>query len=247
MIPRRLSSLQHPLVKKLVKLRENRAFRTQEKSVLIVGETVIRDVAKHMPIKTLISVEPLSLSANETFLATPEVLKKIIALQTEDLVAAEVVLPEPSSLQQTKKLIVLDGLSDPGNVGTILRTALGLGFDGAFLTPKTADPFNDKALRASRGAPLFLPLKAGTWEELTALIQSRKMHLYVADVHGKPLSSVSFHSPLALVMGHETEGPSPIAKKLGEAISIPMTDQMESLNVASAAAIFIYTIRNNHE
>lgn len=245
MIPRHLSSLQHPLVKKLVKLRENRAFRTQEKSVLIVGETLIRDVAKHLTLKTLISVEPLSLPASEVFLATPEVLKKIIALQTEDLVAAEVALPEPSSLEQTQKLIVLDGLADPGNVGTILRTALGLGFDGAFLTPKTADPFNDKALRAARGAPLFLPLRQGTWEELTTVVQSRKMHLYVADVHGKPLSSVSFRSPLALVMGHETEGPSPTAKKLGEAISIPMTDQMESLNVASAAAIFIYTIRTN--
>jgi RNA methyltransferase, TrmH family len=123
----------------------------------------------------------LSYKADETYLGTPAVLKKIIGLETDDLVAAEVALPESSSLAGAKKIIVLERLSDPGNVGTILRTALALGWDGAFITPGTADPFNDKALRAARGAPLFLPLRFGTIEEL-------KMPLYIADVHGKNLS-----------------------------------------------------------
>jgi TrmH family RNA methyltransferase len=243
MITRSISSLQHPLVKRLVKLRDSRPFRTQEKSVLIVGVTLVSDVAAHMPLKTLISVDPLPFNAQESYLAPPEVLKKIINISTDDLVAAEVELPLPSSLEGKKMIVVLDGLADPGNVGTILRTAVALGWDGAFLTPNTADPFNDKALRAARGAPLFLPLRQGNWEELAELVGSNQMTVYVADVEGKELQEASFKKPLALVLGHETQGPSEQAKKLGEAIMIPMESSMESLNVASAAAILMYQIR----
>ncbi len=243
MITRSISSLQHPLVKRLVKLRDNRAFRAQEKSVLIVGVTLVSDVAAHMPLKTLISVDPLPFNAKESYLAPPEVLKKIINISTDDLVAAEIELPPPSSLEGKKMIVVLDGLADPGNVGTILRTAVALGWDGAFLTPNTADPFNDKALRAARGAPLFLPLRQGSWEELTELVRSNQMTVYIADIEGKELQEASFEKPLALVLGHETLGPSAHAKKLGQPITIPMESSMESLNVASAAAILMYQMR----
>jgi len=243
MITRSISSLQHPLVKRLVKLRDSRPFRTQEKSVLIVGVTLVSDVAAHMPLKTLISVDPLPFNAQESYLAPPEVLKKIINISTDDLVAAEVELPPPSSLEGKKMIIILDGLADPGNVGTILRTAVALGWDGAFLTPHTADPFNDKALRAARGAPLFLPLRQGSWEELKELVHSNQMTIYIADIEGKGLQEASFKKPLGLVLGHETQGPSTQAQELGEAITIPMESSMESLNVASAAAIIMYQMR----
>jgi TrmH family RNA methyltransferase len=239
-----ISSLQHPLVKRLVKLRDNKAFRAQEKSVLIVGVTLVSDVAARLPIKTLISVDPLPFNARESYLAPPNVLEKIINISSDDLVAAEVELPLPSSLEKLKTIIILDGLSDPGNVGTILRTAVALGWDGAFLTPKTADPFNDKALRAARGAPLFLPLHQGSHEELKKLLHSNGMQVYIADVEGKKLTEISFNKPLALVLGHETQGPSLETRELGETVSIPMTNQMESLNVATAAAILMYQIQH---
>jgi TrmH family RNA methyltransferase len=229
-------------VKRLVKLRDNRSFRTQENSVLIVGVTLVSDVAARLPLKTLISVDPLPFNAKESYLAPPNVLEKIINISSHDLVAAEVELPRPSSLEKMKTIVVLDALSDPGNVGTILRTAVALGWDGAFLTPKTADPFNDKAMRAARGAPLFLPLRQGSYEELAKLVSLNGMTVYVADIEGKNLTETSFKKPLALVLGHETQGPSPETKALGMAVSIPMTNQMESLNVASAAAIIMFDI-----
>jgi TrmH family RNA methyltransferase len=244
MIPRMISSLQHPLVKRLVKLRDNKAFRTQENSVLIVGVTLVSDVASRMPLKTLISVDPLPFNAQESYLAPPNVLEKIINISSHDLVAAEVELPKQSSLENLKTIIILDALADPGNVGTILRTAVALGWEGAFLTPKTADPFNDKALRASRGASLFLPLRQGSYEDLKKLVENGGMQVYIADIEGKKLTEVSFKKPLALVLGHETEGPSPETRALGQAVSIPMTNQMESLNVAIAAAILMYQIQH---
>ncbi|HEX4838860.1 MAG TPA: RNA methyltransferase [Rhabdochlamydiaceae bacterium] len=237
-----ISSLQHPLVKRLVKLRDHKAFRAQEKSVLIVGVTLVSDVAARMPLKTLISVDPLPFNAKESYLAPPNVLEKIISISSHDLVAAEVEIPKQSSLEKCKTVVVLDAVSDPGNVGTVLRTAIALGWDGAFLTPRTADPFNDKALRAARGAPLFLPLRQGSHADLKQLIHTNAMNVYVADVEGKTLNDVPFKKPLALVLGHETEGPSDEMKALGQVVSIPMANQMESLNVASAAAIFMYQI-----
>jgi len=244
MIPRLISSLQHPVVKRLVKLRDNRAFRAQEKSVLIVGVTLVSDVAARLPLKTLISVDPLPFNAKESYLAPPNVLEKIINISSHDLVAAEVELPEQSSLENLGTIVILDGLADPGNVGTILRTAVALGWEGAFLTPNTADPFNDKALRAARGAPLFLPLKQGSYAELEKLVHQSGMTVYIADVEGKKLTEVSFKKPLALVLGHETQGPSAEARALGQTVSIPMTNQMESLNVATAAAILMYQIQH---
>jgi len=244
MIPRLISSLQHPVVKRLVKLRDNRAFRAQEKSVLIVGVTLVSDVAARLPLKTLISVDPLPFNAKESYLAPPNVLEKIINISSHDLVAAEVELPEQSSLENLGTIVILDGLADPGNVGTILRTAVALGWEGAFLTPNTADPFNDKALRAARGAPLFLPLKQGSYAELEKLVHQSGMTVYIADIEGKKLTEVSFKKPLALVLGHETQGPSAEARALGQTVSIPMTNQMESLNVATAAAILMYQIQH---
>jgi TrmH family RNA methyltransferase len=204
----------------------------------------VSDVAARMPLKTLISVDPLPFNAKESYLAPPNVLEKIINISSHDLVAAEVELPKQSSLENCKTLVILDALSDPGNVGTVLRTAVALGWDGAFLTPKTADPYNDKALRAARGAPLFLPLRQGSYDDLKKLVQTRGLNVYIADVEGKKLTDVAFKKPLALVLGHETEGPSQETKALGQAVSIPMTNQMESLNVAMAAAILMYQIQH---
>ncbi len=243
MIPRPISSLQHPLIKRLAKLRESRVFRKQEKSVLLVGKTVIEEVALHCRLKTLISEKPLSLKADSHYLATPPAIQKIIGLKTDDLVAAEVVIPPSSSLTKARLILFLDQVGDPGNVGTIFRTALALGWEAIFVIQGSADPYNDKALRASRGASLLLPWVEGSWDEAASVIQTSSHHVYIADNKGEPLSQVKFSKPLALVLGHETRGPSAAARAQGRPVMIPMKAGVESLNVASAASIFLYHIQ----
>jgi len=242
MIPRLLTSLQHPLVKKLVKLRESRDFRREEGTVLLVGETVIQEIAPHCQIKTLISTKPLSLKAVTSELASPEVLQKIIGHKTDDLVAAEVVSPSFNDLKNCRLIVLLDGLSDPGNVGTIFRTAIALGWEGILVIEGSADPYNDKALRASRGAPLLLPWKEISWQDAEAFIKESHPQVLFADTKGTPLSKMKFSTPLLLILGHETRGPSPNARSLGAPVTIPMKGAMESLNVASAASILLYQI-----
>ncbi len=243
MVTHPITSLQHPVVKKLVKLREDRSFRHSLNTLLIVGNSVVQEVAKNRPIKTLISLQPLALKADEKLIGSAAVIQKIIGHKTDDLIAAEVELPPPGDLDNCQRLVVLEGLGDPGNVGTIFRTALALGWYGVFVMHGSADPYNDKALRASRGAPLFLPWKEGSWEDLKAWISSRKAQVIVADTKGTELSEMKFSVPVCLILGHETRGPSATALKLGSPVTIPMKHEVESLNVSAAAAILLYTIQ----
>ena len=240
MIPRFITSLQHPLVKKLVKLRESRDFRKEEGTVLLVGRVVIQEIAAHCKIKTLISTQPLSIPSETFEQASDEVLQKIIGHKTDDLVAAEVVIPTFPDLKKCSLLVLLDGLSDPGNVGTIFRTALALGWNGVITLQGSVDPYNDKALRASRAAPLVLPWQEMSWDEVKAFQKDRQ--IVYADIEGTPLSQTKFTAPLLLILGHETRGPSAEARLLGNSVTIPMKGPMESLNVASAASILLYTI-----
>ncbi len=245
MKPFQISRTDHPIIKRLVQLRKKRSFRIEEKSLLITGKTLVREVADRKKIKLLLTTEPLTIEAEEIFYAPASLLTKVIGFSTTDLVAAEISLPDPSPLRSVKRLIILDAVADPGNVGTILRTALALGWDAAFCTPKTADPFNEKAIRASRGAALFLPIKMGNWDELSSLLKVNKMDVYVADVKGTALSSFSFQEPLALILGNETRGVS--SHEIGVPLSIPLNPYVESLNVAAAAAICMHQIREKIE
>lgn len=243
MPPIKITSAQHPIVKRFVKLRQDKSFRIEEKSVVIVGKHLVKEISCHFPIKTLIIDHDFpGISAENTFLATPEILKKITSLAQPEGIAAEVALPKPGLLKGKKNILVLDRISDPGNLGTLLRTALALGWEGAFLTPNSADPFNDKAIRASKGACFFLPLQEGSYEELEELLKENQLKPYVADLQGTSLSDLKVKHPLALILGNESLGPSAWSKEQGTAVSIPMKKDVESLNVASAGAILMYKL-----
>lgn len=239
MVSREITSLQHPIVKRMVKLREDRSFREQEKSALIVGKKLVEELSSS--IKTLITTQTFShWKAPEHFIGNDAILKKITGVKCPEGVAAEVALPSPGNLKGKKFLLALDAVADPGNLGTLLRTALALGFEGAFLTESSVDPFNEKAIRAARGASFHLPLRCGKWDELADL--SSGMQIYVADAKGKPLKEIDFRPPLVLVLGNEARGLSMDAKNQGMPVAIPM-QKMESLNVAIAGAILMFQMR----
>jgi TrmH family RNA methyltransferase len=240
MIPRQVTSLQHPLVKRWVKLRENRRFRHEEKHILVSGQDVIQEISQHLPLKTVISTKPMPISCQQQMVVTEEILYKILGHETDDLVAAELAMPEPMNLRKYDFLLVLDQVADPGNVGTIFRTALALGWQAIYMIQGSADPYNDKALRASRAASVRMPWKEGTWEELIPFLKEKGFTVAVADIEGSAVRMCKLKKPLALVLGHETRGPSPEAKKMGFSVTIPMKNEIESLNVASAASILMY-------
>src|SRR5271169_2584136 len=151
-------------------------------------------------------------------------------------------------------LVVLAGVQDPGNVGTILRTAAAFGATGAVTTATgqggTASPFSPKALRASAGAALHLPVLAGmSLAILMMQLKLQKMMTVASCVHdesqvGKaPVCpwEVDWCQPTALLVGNEGAGlPEDVVHSADERIHIPMAKRVESLNAAAAAAVLFY-------
>jgi TrmH family RNA methyltransferase len=143
--------------------------------------------------------------------------------------------------------VTLDGVQDPGNVGTILRSALGLGATGAAALKGTADLTNSKVLRAAMGASFCLPVVVATPEEFVAWAKLQRTELWIADRSGEPVHRLPPRSadrpPVALVLGNEGAGVSPpLEAAAHRRVAIPLAGRVESLNVAVAAGILLYEI-----
>lgn len=243
-----ISSLQHPLVKHLVKLRQNSDYRYDHHAILIEGIKMISEASSLSPFKTILTstpeLIPKQAKAEEILLASPAIIQKISGLQSPEGILAEVTMPKPSSLKEKKYILALDQVNDPGNLGTILRTALALGWGGVFFLEESCDPYNEKALRASRGAVFRLPMARGKWQDLQKIVQENKLKAYVADTEGLPFNQISSSEGILLVLGNEAHGPSQKTLSTCTPITIPMPGKMESLNVSVAAGILLYTLKN---
>lgn len=140
-------------------------------------------------------------------------------------------------------LMVLDGIQDPGNMGTLLRTADSAGVDGIIVTAGSADPFNGKALRASMGSAFHLPVAVGVSQsDLLAVLQERNMPLLTTALDASvSYLAVDYRGAVAVAFGNEGNGID--ARLLAEAdkrLHIPIFGKAESLNVAAAAAVVLY-------
>jgi TrmH family RNA methyltransferase len=144
-------------------------------------------------------------------------------------------------------LLILDDLADPGNLGTILRTALAADVEGVLLTANCVDPFSPKVVRAAAGAHLALPV----WPDLAwSAIEERIAghcgtsgeRVFVAEAGGsQPYHAEDLAQPFALIIGNEAHGPSQSARTLASrTISIPLANGVESLNAAMAAGILLF-------
>lgn len=245
-----LTSTQHSKVKHLVKLRQNRDYRYEHHSLVIEGIKMIGEMSVDTHFKCVVvldeSLLPLGVKADEIFIVSENVMHKISAMHTPEGIVAEIPMPSPAPLTNKKYLIALDGIADPGNLGTLLRTALALGWEGAFILENSCDPFNEKAIRAARGATFRLPLAWGSWPDLIALIKNNGLIPVVADLHGHPLADMQTDSGTMLVLGNEAQGVSAEAKAACQAVTIPMPGAMESLNVAVAGGIMMYELRKKN-
>lgn len=241
-----ITSLQHPLVKHFVRLKQNRDYREEHHSVVIEGNKIIHEVCKTHPTKAILACDstlfPKGLSADQMIIVNEQIMKKISGVQSPEGLIAEVSLPTPSSLKGMKRILACDGINDPGNLGAILRTGLALGWDGAFILNNSCDPFNDKALRAAKGATFRLPLAHGSWDQLKEIVKANKLQPLVADMEGQSIDSLPAPKGVLLVLSNEAHGLSDEAKPF-QKIKIPMPGEMESLNVAIAGAILMYLLK----
>jgi TrmH family RNA methyltransferase len=151
------------------------------------------------------------------------------------------------SLRPGNTFVGLDGVQDPGNVGTILRTALALGAVGVAALKGTAELTNSKVIRSAMGASFQLPAVSATAEEFVAWSRLQRAQIWVADVAGESVDRLPRRSaarpPIALALGNEGAGVSPaVAAAAERRVAVPLSSQVESLNVAVAAGILLYEV-----
>ncbi len=171
-----------------------------------------------------------SLSETET----PQGLLAVIGLQS-------LPLPEAFSF-----VLILDGLHDPGNLGTILRTAAAARVDGVLLAPGCVDPWSGKVLRAGLGAHFHLPILPFKWSAFRGMLNqpAGRLTVYLAE-SGSGLScwQADFCTPLALIVGGEAVGAGSQARSVADVlVHIPMPGGSESLNAAVAASILLFEV-----
>lgn len=238
-----LFSAQHPLVKYWTRLQSDAHFRRHESRVLLEGKNCIRDVCRSKAAKRLIVTDknliPDGLQVEEVIIVTDALMKKISSMQTPEGIIAELELPENTPFTSVKKIVVADRIQDPGNLGTLIRSSAAFGWDGFFVLPGCSDPFNDKALRAAKGATFQLPIYSGSWDELHTLCTKNGLELVAADISGEKPSCFT-QLPIALVLGNEAQGVSVPSTLSYKRVSLPMKGDMESLNVAVAGSILLY-------
>lgn len=249
-----ITSRQNPLFQHIRKLRSSGGYRRKAGEFLGEGPKLLDEALRWgAEIRTVVAAEGTALPAGlpgRVVTAPADVLESLADTQTPQGVIFVCALPDislPVRLEPGRYL-VLDGVQDPGNLGTVWRTADALGAGGLLLTGACADPYSPKAVRATMGACFRkLPLWRGEPEEIGALLARSGIALYAtalredtADLRAVDLSGA------AVVIGSEGKGISEEMLSLCQkALKIPMEDSCESLNAAVAAAVVLWEGRRS--
>lgn len=141
-------------------------------------------------------------------------------------------------------VLISDRIRDPGNLGTLLRSAAATGVQAVLFPPETTDPFSPKVVRAGMGAHFRLPIYTLKWEEIKEFVSTtHNLHTYIADMEGTSCWETNLSRPLALIIGGEAEGASDEACRLAaQKICIPMEGNVESLNAGVAGSVLMFEV-----
>lgn len=225
-------------IKRWSSLRRQRRARVEEGASVLFGKDEVREFADKLQVRAVFATSEelfhYAPSQAPRFLCPRERWKQISGVEAREGIGLEIAYA-PLALKKAGRLVVSDGISDPGNLGAIVRTARAFGFDGMLLLAGSVDLFNDKVLRASKGHALFMPHKYGSIEDLEGY------QVIAADSRGGGPSPCD--PPFALVFGSEAHGVSPDVLKKAKRVGIAMQEGVESLNVGVAAGILLYEYR----
>jgi TrmH family RNA methyltransferase len=242
-----ITSLQNDRVKLAYGLMTGSKSRRKAGKIALEGVRLIRDAmeAGYIPDFILydpdaVNPEPLNLDASLLLDASPEIIRHISGTEQPQGIVGVFPMPAPGIPASPRRVLILDALADPGNLGTILRTAAAAGVDLVLLAPGTVDPYNDKALRGGMGAHFRVPVVNQSWERIT--ITCDGLPVYLADMTGDlTYDAADWGQGWALIVGSEAHGASEQAESLAhQRVYIPMAAATESLNAASAAAVILF-------
>ena len=234
-----IRSRQNELVKKFIALGAEAKARQEAGEFLCAGDTLLQEaVASGAEITCVLAAEELS--ALPCRVVTPEILKAVSPLQNSPGPVFSVKMRPIPPAEDLKRVIVLENVQDPGNVGTVLRTADAFGMDLVVLAGACADPYNPKTVRASMGAIFRQSAVKTDTEHLRQLLHGLPLYGAALAPGGVDVRSLP-EAPLAVAIGNEGKGLTRELLALCDGTTlIPMRPQAESLNAGVAAAIVMW-------
>ena len=244
-----ITSLQNETVKHLAKLARDTSLRRKEGLFLTEGEKLTRQAVlagcRFEMLLTTGKEFPFADKAKRQILLSPHCAEKISTMPSAPDCIGLFSMPEYDAalFENPGRFLALEGVQDPGNVGTILRTALAFGADGVIADGCCGDLFSPKALRASMGAALHLPLLQTENLSKTLAEKKKQNRLFVTALREDAISlpTVSVPDHFILVIGNEGHGVSDATLSLAdETVIIPMNGKIQSLNASSAASVALY-------
>ena len=248
-----ITSRTNPLIVRFRKLANDRRLRRAEGVLVCEGPKMLREALRwgFVPQAALVTEDFSFPFPEETRVVRvpADLLRSAAPTQTPQKVLFLAPLPV-SALPDTlpgRRYLVLDGVQDPGNVGTLWRTADAFGADGLLLLPGCADPWSPKTVRATMGACFRLPVWEAGLDQAVSVLDRSGLPLYAAALRDDALDLRDLNTDrAAMAIGSEGRGVSAgVLNACAAAVRIPMTDRCESLNAAAAGAVVLWELARN--
>lgn len=239
-----ITSKQNPLVKELASLKDKKG-RKERGTFLVEGAKMVRECAQS-------GLEIVRLAVSERYTGETyglpcialgeDALRAVCDEKTPQGIVAEVKIPQIKAEPPKGRCLLLDGVSDPANVGAIIRTAVAAGYGEIYLSG-CADPYSPKSVRASMSGVFFAKLMRGEREELFNVLAD--VPLIAADMDGENVFDYTPPEKFCIAIGNEGNGLTSDVRKMAQyTVMIPMDARTESLNAAVSAGILMYLLQS---
>lgn len=239
-----ITSVSNANVKAWIKLKEKKG-RDKAKQLIVEGRHLIEEAYQANCLTCLILLKGTSYPNIDlpVYEVPKEIIQRLTSLTSQETILGICDFPTPM-IQKKERFILLDDVQDPGNVGTIIRTAISFGYDAILMSKGCADVFNEKVIRSTQGGIFHLPILRDDRKALLEFCEQECLWMYATSLHeAKKLTEIKCNHPYVLVFGNEGSGVSQqVLDACDESIKIPM-EGFESLNVAVAAGICMYEFR----
>ena len=243
-----LTSKNNPLVKETAALKEKKARKEQGLFLVEGRKMAVECQRSDFEIDRVFVAESYAggnpFAEEKTVCVSDDVFRFLSDEKSPQGILCRIKIPTRTLTAPKGKCLLLDGVADPGNVGTIIRTANAAGYEEIYLTEECADPYSPKSVRASMSGVFFTKIYRGNRAEILSVLAETP--IVVADMAGENVFSFAAPKRFALAIGNEANGISDmVQERATHTVKIPMQATQESLNAAISAGIIMYVLNKD--
>lgn len=248
-----IKSLQNEQIKNYARLKEKK-YRDETGLFIVEGDHLVRmAIEANCLVSLLVAEEELEnyldiIDEEKTIIVSESIINKLSFTKTPQNIIA-IAKQTSFDKKDAKRVLVLDTLQDPGNVGTLIRSALAFNYDKIYVSESTVDIYNEKVIRASQGAIFKINIVKKELNEIYRNLKKNDFHILVTSLTNNSiyLEEVEKKEKFAIVLGNEGNGVSEVSlKNASSVVKIKMSEEIDSLNVGVAGSIVMYALKGDN-